>query len=294
MKKIKIATRGSRLSLIQVDMVGQALNKLGIEYDIIKVKTKADLFMNEPLYKLGKGVFEREVNEAVVKGETNVAVHSMKDLPSELHPDLEIFGVLKRDSPYDVLISKKGIRELQSGAIIGTSSLRRKNFITFLRGDIIVKDLRGNVDTRIKKYLMGEYNGIILAEASLLRLKIDVTYHRLNVFDFTPEPNQGIVAIIGRKKDIELKKMFDEISDYDTLDEALAEREAINIVGGGCHSPVGVLFRKYGKELFGIASYSDGKRKITVSISKSNDPKLVGKELGNALRREMKNEGIVF
>jgi len=292
--KIRIASRGSKLSKIQVDMVGHKLKELGIEYEMIEIKTKADIFSNEPLYKLGKGVFEKEVNEAVLEGKADIAVHSMKDILTQINPNLEIFGVLKRDPPNDVLISDKNIDKIESNAIIGTSSIRRKNFVTFLRGDLQVKDLRGNVDTRIKKYLSGEYNAIMLAEASIKRLNINVKYFRLNIYDFTPEPNQGIIVVIGRKKDEELKKIFKKINDEDTLAEALAERAAVSILGGGCHSPIGVLFRKEGNELFGIGSFSDGKRKITTIISKSGDPVQVGSELGLMLKREIKNEGIIF
>lgn len=149
------------------------------------------------------------------------------------------------------------------------------------------------MDTRIRKYLSKEYDGLILAEASIKRLNISISYHRLNVYDFTPEANQGIIVVLGRKKDEKVKEVFKEITHKDTLDEALAERATISVVGGGCHSPIGVLFRKEGKEFYGIASYSDGKKKITVSISKAGDPYTIGSELGLLLKKEMKNEGII-
>ncbi|MEM3225827.1 MAG: hydroxymethylbilane synthase [Saccharolobus sp.] len=291
--KIRIAARGSQLSKKQVEMVGDNLRKLGIDYELVEVKTKADLFSNEPLYKLGKGVFEKEVNEAVLRGEAEIAVHSMKDILTEFNPELEIFAVLERDPPYDILIADKPLAKIESNAVIGTSSIRRRNFTNFIRPDLNLKELRGNVDSRIRKYLAREYDGIILAEASIRRLGININYYRLDIYDFTPEPNQGIIVIIGRKKDNHLKKIFREINHQDTLDEALAERAAISVIGGGCHSPIGILFRKEGKELFGIGSYANEKKKISVTITKAGDPTATGLELGKLLAREMKNEGII-
>jgi Porphobilinogen deaminase len=127
--KIRIAARGSKLSRIQVDMLGEKLKKIGIEYEIIDIKTKADLFSTEPLSKLGKGVFEKEVNEAVLEGKADIAVHSMKDILSEINPSLEIFAVLERDPPYDILIAEKNLDKLDSNITIGTSSIRRKTFL---------------------------------------------------------------------------------------------------------------------------------------------------------------------
>ena len=291
--KIKIASRGSKLSKIQVQIVSRELEKLGIETEFIEIKTRADLFQNEPLYKLGKGVFEKEVNEAVLNGYADIAVHSMKDLTSTLNPELEIFAVLKRDSPYDVLIAQKEFWRLESGSIIGTSSTRRKYLVKFYREDLEVKDLRGNVDTRLRKYKDGLYDGIIVAEASILRLKEDIRYFTLNPYDFTPEANQGIIAVVGKKKDVELKKIISKINHEETLEEAIPERTAINVIGGGCHSPLGVLFRKEGNEFIGIMNYVTPKKRIVVTIAKSGSPVDVGNLLGKTMLNLLKNEGII-
>ena len=273
--------------------VEEALNKIGVETEFIEVKTKADLFQNEPLDKLGKGVFEKEVNQAVLENKADVAVHSMKDILTEIHKDLEIFAVLPRDPPYDVLIANKGLFDLEKGSIIGTSSIRRKNFLKFYRPDLEVKDLRGNVDTRIKKYLDKQYEGIILAEASIIRLGININYIRLDPYSFTPEANQGIIVVIGKKKDEKLKKLFSEINDEETLKVALAERKALSVVGGGCHSPIGVYFEKLNGELHGIMSTSTGKRKITVEEYFNEEDQEAGEKLGKKFLEEMKNEGII-
>jgi len=291
--KIRIAARGSKLSRIQVMKVEEALNKIGVETEFIEVKTKADLFQNEPLDKLGKGVFEKEVNQAVLENKADVAVHSMKDILTEIHKDLEIFAVLPRDPPYDVLIANKPLFDLEKGSIIGTSSIRRKNFLKFYRSDLEVKDLRGNVDTRIKKYLDKQYDGIILAEASIIRLGININYIRLDPYSFTPEANQGIIVVIGKKKDEKLKKLFSEINDEDTLKVALAERKALSVVGGGCHSPIGVYFEKLNGELHGIMSTSTGKRKITVEEYFNEEDQGAGEKIGKKFLEEIKNEGII-
>ncbi|BAK54199.1 MULTISPECIES: hydroxymethylbilane synthase [Sulfurisphaera] len=292
--RIRIAARGSKLSRIQVMMVENYLHKLGIETEFIEIKTKADLFQNEPLSKLGKGVFEKEVNQAVLDNKADVAVHSMKDILTEISENLEIYAVLPRDPPFDILISRKNLFNLEPNSIIGTSSIRRKNFLTFYRNDLNIKDLRGNIDTRLKKYFEGQYDGIIIAEASIYRLKEQVQYYRLDPHLFTPEANQGIIVVIGRKKDETIKKIFNEINDKDTLEIAIAERKALSIVGGGCHSPIGVYFEKYDKDFHGIISSSFGRKKITIEEYFHNmTPYEAGELLGKRFLEEIKNEGII-
>lgn len=291
--KIRIAARGSKLSRIQVAKVEEELHKLGIDTEFVEVKTKADLFQNEPLAKLGKGVFEKEVNQAVINKDADIAVHSMKDILTEISEELEIFGVLKRDPPYDVLVSNKDLFELEEGKVIGTSSSRRRNFLTFYRPDLQVKDLRGNIDTRLRKYRNGEYDGIIIAEASLIRLNESVNYYRLDPRLFVPEANQGIIVVIGRKNDEELKKIFKEINDEETFEVALAERNALSIVGGGCHSPIGVLFEKNGNEFHGIMGASFNRKKIIVETYFRGNYLDAGKNLGKKFLREIKSESII-
>ncbi len=291
--KIRIAARNSLLSRIQVNIVETKLHDIGIETEFIGVKTKADYFISEPLYKLGQGVFEREVNEYVINGEADIAVHSMKDLTTELDNRLSIIATIKRDSPYDALIGSRDLYKIKSKAIVGTSSIRRKNFISFLRNDIEVKDLRGNIDTRMRKLQNREYDAIIIAEAAIERLKLDVPYQQLNPIDFTPEINQGIIAVVGKKNRKELS-IIEELDDKDTRDEAIAERSASQIVGGGCHSPIGIFFKKEDCSLHGIASFSDGKRKITVEISSNKEPNKVGIELGKKLLGEIKDESVII
>lgn len=267
--------------------------KIEVETEFVEVKTKADLFQNVPLDKLGKGVFEKEVNESVLENKADVAVHSMKDILTEMSDGLEIFAVLPRDPPYDILIAQKGFFELDRESVIGTSSIRRKNFTKFYRNDLEIKDLRGNIDTRVRKYLNKEYDGIIIAEASILRMGIDVQYTRLDPYSFTPEANQGIIVVIGRKGDNKIKQLFKLINDEDTLNIALAERMAVRIAGGGCHSPIGIYFEKTHNELHGIMSTSDGKKKITVEEYYSIEDEKAGEKLGRRFLEEVKNEGLI-
>lgn len=291
--KIRIAARGSKLSRIQVNKVEDALAKLGIESEFVEVKTKADIFQNEPLSKLGKGVFEKEVNQTVLEGKADIAVHSMKDILSEISEGLEIYAVLPRDSPFDALVSNRSIFELESNSTVGTSSIRRKNYLNFYRKDLLVKDLRGNIDTRLRKYLNKEYDAIIIAEASLLRLRENIPYYRLDPYLFTPEANQGIIVVIGRKKDENLKKIFENINDNETLVVALAERKAISIAGGGCHSPIGVFFEVKNNEMHGIMSIAIGNKKITVEEYFDKIKSENGVILGKKFLEEIKRESIV-
>lgn len=273
--------------------VEEALKKIGAETEFVEVKTKADLFQNVPLDKLGKGVFEKEVNQAVLENRADIAVHSMKDILTEMLDDLDIFAVLPRDPPYDVLIADKNLFDLEKGSVIGTSSIRRKNFLKFFREDLEIKDLRGNIDTRIRKYLDKQYNGIIVAEASIMRLGIKIHYSRLDLDSFTPEANQGIIVVIGKKKDERLKQLFKEINDDNTLEVALAERKAVSIAGGGCHSPIGVYFEKLNGELHGIMSASIENKKITIEEYYNEEDHQAGEKLGKRFLEEIKNEGIV-
>jgi porphobilinogen deaminase len=291
--KIRVAARGSKLSLAQVKVVTDYLNSQGIETQLVEVKTRADLFSTAPLHKLGKGVFEKEVNEVVLRGGADLAVHSMKDLSSEMANELEILAMPKREVPLDSLVGKYELERLEPGSKVGTGSIRRKNLLKFLRPDLNVVDIRGNVDTRLSKLNSRQYDALILAEAGLRRLGITASRFTLSPLDFTPEPNQGIIAIVGHKDNTRLREILKELNHKETMEEARAERAVVKLVGGGCHSPLGVLFKKEGSKLEGIATYSDGSKKVTVTHSDSGVPEVVGEALARKLLKEMKNEGII-
>jgi len=271
--KIRIASRRSKLSIKQVELAINALKKLytDIEVEIKFYKTKGDIYKNLLPTQIGvKGIFEKEVNQAVLSGEADIAVHSLKDVPSETSKDLILVAVLPRDNPLEALVSRDGSRldELKTGSIIGTGSIRRKAALLNLRRDIIIKPLRGNVDTRIKKLQKGEYDAIVVAEAGLKRLGLDKVISR-QIFkpeEVTPAPGQGIIGIYARSDNDEVIKIFNKINDQNTFREAYIERKIMKRVGGGCNVPLGVYAENINGSIKVIASlYSPrGDDKIVV------------------------------
>jgi len=271
--KIRIASRRSKLSIKQVELTIDALRKVypSIETEIKFYKTKGDIYKNLLPTEIGvKGIFEKEVNKAVLSGEADIAVHSLKDVPSVISKDLILVAVLPRDNPLEALVSRDGskLNELKTGSVIGTSSIRRRAALLNLRKDIIIKPLRGNVDTRIKKLQKGEYDAIVVAEAGLKRLGLDKTISR-QIFkpeEVTPAPGQGIIGIYARSDNDEVIKIFNKINDQNTFKEAYVEREIMKRVGGGCNVPLGVYAENINGFIRVVASlYSpDGDDKIIV------------------------------
>ncbi len=290
--KIRIAARGSKLSLKQVEMFVSYVKKYysDLEFEVITVKTTGDRFVAsfEELAKKGiTGLFEKEVNMAVLEGRADVAVHSLKDLPSSLHPDLEIVTYLPRDYPFDALVSRKGfsLEELPPGAVVGTSSARRKALLKNIRPDLKVKDLRGNVDTRIRKLYSGEYDAIILAEAGIRRLELDVPFVRLDWRLFPPSPGQGIVVAVA-KKGSEVAEMLRAISDERSEALATAERTVLKEYGGGCYVALGAIAFPKPLRLHATVLSPDGKTRFDVEAL-GEEPKELGKRVAEALKRAL-------
>ena len=290
--RIRIAARGSKLSLRQVQSFVEYVRKHypDLQFEIVTVKTTGDKFQAsfEELAKKGlTGLFEKEVNKAVLEGKADVAVHSLKDLPSEIDERLEIVTYLPRDPPYDALVSREGLKleELPEGAIIGTSSSRRKALIKNLRPDLKVKDLRGNVDTRIRKLKAGDYDAIILAEAGIVRLELDVNYQRLYWRDFTPAPGQGIIVAVARKGS-ELADALKAISDVRSERMALAEREVLKTFGGGCFVALGALAQEINDKLRLRATLltPNGSKRWDIELL-GEDPLALGREAALTLKR---------
>ncbi len=244
---LKVGTRSSALALKQTDIVLDNLKEKypDAEFDIRHIKTKGDSDKSLPLYTMkNKGLFSTELNVAVEREEIDFAVHSMKDLSYLLPKNLTISCILKREKPNDVLISKnkKKLVELKEGGIIGTSSLRRAIQISKMRPDLCVKPIRGNVETRIKKVLDGNFDAIVLAEAGIKRLGISYYIsERLSMTNFVPAPCQGAIAIISRKNDERIVKILSVIDDFKTREEVTIERNVINSLGGGCKFPIGII-----------------------------------------------------
>jgi hydroxymethylbilane synthase len=239
---VRIGTRGSKLALAQSKAVHRALVKLGIEATLQIIKTSGDAFTDKPFRDAGIGVFVREIDELMLEGVVDIAVHSMKDIPTKRPPELEIAAVLPRASPYDVLVSEVPLGE---GAVIGTSSLRRRAQVSRYCPYYRVKDIRGNVDTRLMKLRKGEYDGIILAEAGLERLETEVTTKRL---PFVPSPNQGIIAVVAQRE-TEASTALRELNHEATMIEGIAERIIMEVLGGGCLVPLGILARLNGNDV---------------------------------------------
>ena len=237
--KIRIGSRGSNLAIAQAKIVEDLLIKKGFQTEIIKIKSKGDYFDIPLRFSNGFGIFTKELDKALLNNEIDMAVHSMKDYPTTIEKGLKISAVLKRGPVEDFLVSKFSFFSLPEGAKIGTSSQRRRDFIKFLRPDLEVVDLRGNLDTRIRKYNNGEYDGIVVAKVGLERLGINIVGETLDKDIFVPQPNQGAIAVITR--DDEFFKIASSIDDIISHLETMVEREALKVVNAGCHSSIGII-----------------------------------------------------
>jgi hydroxymethylbilane synthase len=239
-----IGTRGSMLALAQAEIVAGRLRNAGIETEIRTISTSGDVITDHPLHKLpGIGVFVREIDEHSLGGEIDIAVHSMKDIPTIRPEKLVTAAILKRDPPCDVLITRDGVRleELPAGAVIGTSSMRRIAQMKRFRSDLAIADLRGNINTRMRKLRDGVYDGIMLAEAGLVRLGWDIGFERLDPDRFIPSANQGTIAVVTLR-DSEAEEAVRTLLDHrQTRIETEIERIVIGVLGGGCSVPIGAF-----------------------------------------------------
>jgi len=293
--KYKIGTRGSKLSLAQTNWVISELKKHNSdnEFEIVTIKTKGDID-ERPLFTIDqKGIFEKEIDRAVAEKQVDFAVHSLKDVPSELPESLIIASVPKRESTNDVFITKDGLslKSIPSGGIIGTSSLRRAVQISRQRSDLVVKPVRGNIETRINKVLDGKFDGIVLAHAGISRLGLDIRFSILSTKDFPPSPGQGALAIVARSNDSGMISMLKKIEDIKSRKEIEAERALSDNVDSGCRFPVGALARVDAETMnLVVAAYSvDGKKSLIIERSGDiDDPKSLGRKLG----LELKDRGI--
>ena len=244
--KLTIATRGSKLALWQANYVKDKLEKLGNEVELLIVTTTGDKILDKPLLEIGgKGLFIKEVEEAMLKGEAQIAVHSLKDFPTDYDKEhFELAAIPKREAVEDVFLSEtyETLAELPEGAVVGTSSIRRAMQLKAFREDLIISDLRGNVDTRIRKLKNGEYDAIILAYAGIKRLKLQKEVKYFEVLDtdiMIPAMGQGALAI-ETIKDEEVIKAVKPLNDLRSKIEVTIERDFVDELNLGCHAPVGV------------------------------------------------------
>ena len=286
-----VGARGSKLSIAQTDWVISELEKTdsSLSFDIKPITTKGDTD-TRPLFAMEqKGIFEKEIDRAVFEKEVDFAVHSLKDVPSQLDPNLIISCIPKREAVNDVLITRDGfdIEEIPSGSVIGSSSLRRAVQVTRKRPDVIVKPVRGNIETRIKKVEEGKFDGIVLAQAGITRLGTDIKISKLPTNDFVPSPGQGALAIVSRKDNSSTLEMLKKIEDYRSRMEIEAERALSDSVDSGCRFPVGAVATSDANSLtLKVAVYSmDGKKSIILEKTGSiEEPHVLGRLLGDELR----------
>ena len=291
---IRIATRKSKLALWQANHVSNLLKKLPEieDVELLPLSTKGDQILDKNLQKIGgKGLFIKELEYAILQNKADIAVHSMKDLPVLLQEEFFIAAVLKRESPFDCLLSKKNLKlaELESGSLVGSSSLRRQSQILKLRPDLRVKNLRGNVNTRIDKLESGDYDAIILAEAGLDRLelsgKISQTF---STEEMLPAAAQGVIGIECLRQKEEIIDIVSKINDFETEVTTNCERSVNSALFADCHSPIG-SYATYanGKcRLESIVISPDGSVEARDSITGcANNAEELGLELADRLKQ---------
>jgi len=292
MNNSRVGTRGSRLAIAQTEIALCSLRKrTSLEFEVVTITTRGDVD-KRPIFTIDeKGVFEKEINQAVISGQIDFAVHSLKDIPSDLSHELIVASIPKRARPNDVLVSKRKLKlaDLPTGAMVGTSSLRRAIQLFRLRPDLQVKPIRGNVEARVNKSIAGEYDAVILAEAGLTRLGMkDVIAERFDVMDFVPAPGQGAIAIVCRKDNRELITLLKSIEDPQSKIEADAERALVSKLEAGCRFPVGAIAISKAQQstftLYASIFSPDGKKNITLKNSgNKRHPAAVGVELADLL-----------
>jgi hydroxymethylbilane synthase len=291
-KTLKIGTRGSQLALWQANWVKSALlaEDSSLSIELVTIKTTGDKILDVPLAKVGgKGLFVKEIEEALLNGKIDLAVHSMKDMPAQIPQGLCIGAIPEREIPQDVLISKNNrhLSKLPSAAIIGTSSLRRKAQLLFARPDLLVVPLRGNLDTRIKKLETENLDAIILAAAGIKRLGFEkrVTQY-LDENIMLPAVGQGALCIEIRENDPMVAPVVAKLEDPKTRTIVMGERAFLNRLEGGCQVPI-AAHGKIDNNIFtlsGLVAAVDGKMLIKETLQgPENSPDITGVELAERL-----------
>ena len=293
---LTVGTRGSKLSLIQTENILDKLKLVHpeLEFKIKVIKTLGDKERKKPLFTIDrKGIFEKEIDLAIVKREIDFAVHSLKDVPTLESSETVIAAIPKRSSPHDVLISKDKVPldALAKGAVIGTGSLRRLAQVKFLRPDLEVVPIRGNVDTRIQKVKRGEFDGVIVAEAGLERMGLEsLIAERFSLKRFTSAAGQGALAIIARKDNKHVIELLRSINHPPTRAEVTAERSLVLALEGGCRVPIGAIGRANDRvlSLYGCIFSVNGQKKISSFATGSLDE---AQDLGKKVAQSLLEQG---
>lgn len=296
MQKLRIGTRGSPLAMVQADWVRKTLleHYKTWQVEVVALKTCGDLQKTLPLSELGgKGAFTREIEKALLAGEIDLAVHSMKDLPMHLPSGLLLAAITERENPFDVFISRTraDLDSLPLHATIATGSLRRKAQLLHYRGDLIIKDIRGNVDTRLKKLHRGFAEGLVLAAAALRRLNREASITQYLPPDVClPAAGQGALGIEIREEDRSLGEKLVVLNDRQSSLAVRAERSFLHVLGVGCHTPAGAYGEMRGGEILlrGFVSSPDGKGLVKMKMLGREDDAEI---LGDLLARRILNGG---
>lgn len=250
MRKIKIGTRKSALAMFQTHFAIQRIIQYNPalsadDFEIIGIVTRGDQNLDKTLREIGgKELFTKEIEQALIDGKIDMAVHSMKDVEASYPEELEFCCILPRGNPFDVLVSKdyKSLSQLPKNAIVGTSSLRRELFVKHLRSDLQIKPIRGNIQTRLQKIEDGEYDAIILAAAAVDRLNIERTFYEyIPKSIMIPAPCQGSIGVQSRKSDYYIKQILSNSNHQDSFIQVKAERGFVEYINGNCHTPLAVF-----------------------------------------------------
>jgi len=290
MARLRIGSRGSQLALWQAHHISALLREQGHEVELEIIKTTGDKITDVALAKVGtKGMFTKEIEEALAEGRVDLAVHSLKDLPTELSAGFEVAAITRRENPCDVFCSKKygTVNGLPQNARVGTSSLRRQAQLKALRPDLDIHPLRGNVDTRLRKLEAGEYDAIILAAAGLYRLgKTELVRQVIPAEVMCPAAGQGALGIEIRLGDAGTRQHLVFLDDAVARATTTCERALLNKLGGGCQVPIGAhaQVRNGRLHLDGIVAHPDGTRVLRESRD-GDDPLKLGSEVGDTLLR---------
>jgi hydroxymethylbilane synthase len=293
MKKLIIATRGSKLALWQSEHVKAELEKAhpSLEVELSVMMTKGDKILDTPLAKIGgKGLFTKELEEAMLRGEAHIAVHSLKDVPMEFPTGLKLGVITKREDVRDAMLSEKyaSLETLPHGAVVGTTSLRRRMQLLKLRPDFVIKNLRGNVNTRIRKLKEGEFDAIILASAGINRLGLaHEVAHFVPISKDVMIPASGQAALgIEIVDDPEVERLVSVLNDQNAIIETRVERDFVTILEGGCQVPIGVNAEIEGENLHvkAILGMPDGSEMMSESITSTRaEYANVGKALAQSV-----------
>lgn len=291
MAHLRIGSRGSQLALWQANHVTSLLRSQGHTVDIEIIKTTGDKITEVALSMVGtKGMFTKEIEEALAARQVDLAVHSLKDVPTELQPEFELAAIMKREDPRDAFISVEfsDLPGLPGGARVGTSSLRRQSQLRALRPDLQVLSLRGNVDTRLRKMENGDYDAIILASAGVHRLGLNkYVRYPIPAELMCPAAGQGALGIEIRRNDLPMRSILAFLDDADARAATTCERALLNGLGGGCQVPIGAFAERHnGKlRLNAICGRPDGSELLREQ-AEGTDPETLGQQTAEALRKK--------